>query len=552
MAAVTIGRVAAAASLALAPGLSAQRSIPAADLLNPLRTEWPGYGRNYDNQRYSPLTQVTRENVARLVPVDTLAITVPRTAGLEATPLVVGGVMYMTTSYNSVLAFDLRTGRKIWQYDHEMTKAVFCCGPVNRGVAAAGDKLFMATLDARLLALDARTGRVVWNIITHVADSGYSHTAAPLVVGNKVIVGASGGEYGIRGSVSAYDTENGALIWRFYTVPSPQEGGWWGQWAQATPWGDRLPRNISAEKADSAKHEWTWRIGGAPMWVTPAYDPALGLIYVGTGNPSPSNDGLRRPGDNLYNNSTIALDVQTGKMRWYVQHIPHDLWDYDLPNPPILATVGGQKVVLHAAKEGWVYVMDAATGRRIRRSEPFVPQENMFVAPTDSGVLMRPGIFGGANWPPSSFSPQTGYMYIPGRDRPNIITRADQEWQAGTFFIGGGTRRVQNFTPTGLLTAIDAATGKVAWKSMRESIVWGGTLATAGGLVFMGETNGWFRAFDAKTGDVLWSFFCNAGVDSSPISYELDGRQYVAVPAGGSRYGTLKGNSIFIFALPVR
>jgi PQQ-dependent dehydrogenase (methanol/ethanol family) len=535
----------------LTPSLAwAQRAVAPNELLSPPAGEWLTHGRTYDNQRYSPLAQVTRANVAGLVPTAVYQMNVHRADGLEATPIVAGGVMYMTTSHNSVLAFDLRTQKRLWQYDHSRhPRAAFCCGPVNRGVAIAGDKVFMATLDARLIALDSRTGTVKWNIATHSVDSAYSNTAAPLVVGNKVIIGVAGGEYGIRGSVTAYDTGSGSQLWRFYTVPSPEEGGWWGKWATSTPWGDKLPRNIAAEKADSAKYANTWRTGGAPMWVTPAYDAQLGLIFFGTGNPSPSNDGVGRPGDNLYNNSTVALDVETGKLRWYVQHIAHDLWDYDLPNPPILAEVGGRKVVMHAAKEGWTYIMDAATGALVRRSDEFVPHENMFVPPDDKGVLMRPGIFGGANWPPSSFSPQTGLMYIPARDRPNMAIRTESELEVGKMFTSGSFPRVPGNEPKGFLVALDPATGKVRWKSERPQWVWSGTLATAGGLVFMGETDGWFRAYDAATGAVLWSFFCGAGVDASPITYELDGRQYIAVAAGGIRYSQLKGNSLFVFAL---
>ena len=535
---------------ALAPRVAeSQRVVAPSDLVAPSPGEWLNYGRTYDNQRYSPLSQVTARNVQQLVPVAVYQMNVHRADGLEATPIVAGGVMYMTTSHNSVLAFDLRTNRRLWQHDRRAERAAFCCGPVNRGVAIGGDKVFMATLDAHLVALDAKTGAVKWDIVTHPADSGYSNTAAPLVIGNKVIIGVAGGEYGIRGSVSAYDTESGRLIWLFFTVPAPSEGGWWGKWTMTTPWGDRLPRNIGAERADSAKYANTWRMGGAPVWVTPAYDAELGLIYFGTGNPSPSNDGVGRPGDNLYNNSTVAIDAETGKLRWYVQHIAHDLWDYDLPNPPVLVRVNGRKLVLHAAKEGWTYIMDATTGELVRRSDAFVPQENMFVAPDEKGVLMRPGIFGGANWPPSSYSPQTGLMYVPARDRPNMALRAETEFEAGKLFIGGSHARIPGNEPKGILAAIDVATGKIKWKSDRPTWVWGGTLATAGGLVFMGESDGWFRAYDAFTGRVLWSYFCGAGVDSSPITYELDGRQYVAVPAGGIRYAQLKGNALFIFAL---
>jgi alcohol dehydrogenase (cytochrome c) len=530
------------AAMLIAAPATAQRPTPPG-------AEWLNYGRTFDNQRFSPLTKITTKNVAQLVPAAVYQMNVDRAHGLEATPIVAGGVMYMTTSYDNVLAFDLRTHKRLWQYNHRLGTAIFCCGPVNRGVAIAGDKVYIATLDARLVALDARTGAVRWNIATHPPDSAYSHTAAPLIVGNKIIVGAAGGEYGIRGSVTAYDTESGALIWRFYTIPSPADGGWWGKWSTSTPWGDKLPRDIGKEHADSARYAEAWRIGGAPVWTTPAYDPELGLIYFGTGNPSPSNDGAGRPGDNLYNNSTVAVDVATGRLRWYMQHIPHDLWDYDLPNPPILATVGGRKLVLHAGKEGWVYMMDAATGAPVRRSDAFVPQENMFVAPTDSGALMRPGIFGGANWPPSSYSPQTGFMYVPARDRPCFATREDVTFEAGKLFVGGNCRRVPGHVPSGVLAAVNVATGKIAWKAKTPGEVWGGTLATAGGLVFMGESDGWLRAYNARTGSVLWSFFCGAGVDASPITYELDGRQYLAVAAGGIRYSTMHGNSLFIFAL---
>lgn len=455
----------------------------------------------------------------------------------------------MTTSYDNVLAFDLRTHKRLWQYTHRLGAAVYCCGPVNRGVAVAGDKVFMATLDARLVALDARTGAIKWNVVTHSADSGYSHTAAPLVVGNKVIVGAAGGEFGIRGSVTAYDIETGNMLWRFFTVPAPSEGGWWGKWSASSPWGDKLPRDLAAEHADSARYTNTWRTGGAPVWTTPAYDPELGLIYFGTGNPSPSNDGVGRPGDNLYNNATLAVDVQTGRLKWYTQHIPHDLWDYDIPNPPILATVGGRKLVLHAGKEGWVYMMDATTGAPVRRSDAFVPQENMFVPPNATGTLMRPGIFGGANWSPSSYSPQTGFMYVPGRDRPNLAVRAEEKYEPGKYWTGGSFPRAANYVEKNVLAAVNAATGKIAWKVEREGQAWGGTLATSGGLVFRGESDGWFRAYDARDGRELWSFFCGAGVDGSPITYELDGRQYIAVPAGGIRYANMHGNSLLVFAL---
>jgi alcohol dehydrogenase (cytochrome c) len=532
--------------------LRAQRAVRPADLLNPPASEWLSYGRTYDNQRYSPLRQITAENVTGLVPGTVLRLNMDREFGIEATPIVVDGIMFVTTAYDHVFAYDLRTGKRLWRYTHRMTIASFCCGPVNRGVAVVGGSVFVATLDAHLVALNSRTGAVRWNITTHAADSGYSHTAAPLVVGDKVIVGVSGGEYGIRGSVTAYSTDSGRLLWRFYTIPSPTDGGWWGSWKKVTPWGDTLPRAIPRERKDSAKYANAWQTGGAPVWTTPAYDPSLGLIFFGTGNPSPSNDGSLRPGDNLYNNATVAIEAETGRLRWFTQHTPHDLWDYDIPNPPILVTANGHRLVLHAGKDGWVYEMDAATGEPVRRSEPFVRQQNMFRVPTDSGSLQRPGIFGGANWPPSSYSPATRLVYVPARDWPCIATREDATYSPGHPFIAGACRSIPDQKVNGALTAIDVGSGKIVWRSERDGDVWGGTLATAGGLVFMGETSGWFRAYDAASGRVLWSFFCDAGVDASPITYELDHTQYIAVAAAGSRYSQAHGHSIFLFKLDRR
>ena len=266
----TFAALAAAGLLASATTAPAQRTVASSELLAPPAGEWLNYGRTYDNQRFSPLTAINRDNVRQLAPVAVYQLNVQRADGLEATPIVAGGVMYVTTSHNNLLAFDLRTNRRLWQYEHQPGKRVFCCGPVNRGVAVAGDQVFMATLDAHLIAIDARTGEVRCNVLTHPPESSSSQTAAPLVIGNKVIIGVAGGEYGIRGSVSAYDTERGGLIWRFNTVPSPNEGGWWGKWATATPWGDRLPRDIAAERADSATYADTWKIGGAPVWVWPS------------------------------------------------------------------------------------------------------------------------------------------------------------------------------------------------------------------------------------------------------------------------------------------
>ena len=530
-------------------GAQQPKGVDAGRLLRPATGEWLNHGRTYDNQRYSPLTQIDRSNVSRLGLAGIFQLNVDRAHGLEATPIVADGIMYVTTSYDNVLAFDLRTQRRLWQYEHKLATAIFCCGPVNRGVAVAHGLVYLATLDAHLVALDAGSGKVRWDVTTHPADSGYAHTEAPLVVGDRVIVGAAGGEYGIRGSVSAYDANSGSLVWRWHTIPSPDEGGWWGKWSTTTPSGDRLPRDIAAERRDSAKFAESWRQGGGPVWTTPAYDPELGLLYFGVGNPSPSNDGELRPGDNLYNNSTVALDVATGKLRWYDQHVPHDLWDYDTPNPPVIASVGGRKVVMHAGKIGWTYIYDAATGVLLRRSQAFVPQQNLFTAPNKEGILVAPGPAGGANWPPSSYSPRTALLYVSAADFPMVFTREPQEYRPGQIYIGGGMNPPKDSAPRGTLSAIDPATGRIEWQVKHDTWLWGGTLATAGDLVFMGDPKGYLRAYDARSGRELWSFFCGAGVDAPPISYSIDGRQYIAVAAGGSRYADLKGNAVLLFAL---
>lgn len=542
-------RAVACLALPVAAAGAQSAATDSARLVRPAPGEWVTHGRTYDNQRYSPLTQVNRGTVNRLGLAGIYQLNVDRAHGLEATPIVVDGIMVVTTSYDHVLAFDLRTHRRLWQYEHKMGKATFCCGPVNRGVAVAHGMAYLATLDARLVALDLRTGAVRWDVTTHAADSGYAHTEAPLVVGGKVIVGVAGGEYGIRGSVTAYDAFTGRQLWRWFTIPSPEEGGWWGRWRTTTSTGERLPRDIAAERRDSARYADSWRRGGAPVWTTPAYDAELGLLYFGVGNPSPSNDGEERPGDNLYNNSTVALDVQTGKVRWYDQHVPHDLWDYDTPNPPVIARVGGRKVVMHAGKIGWAYVYDAATGELIRRTDAFVPQENLFAAPTKTGVKVAPGPTGGANWPPSAWSPRTGLLYVPAIHFPMVYTREPQEYKAGEVYIGGGMAPEKGAAPSGVLAAIDPATGRVRWRAPFGTWLWGGALATAGDLVFTGDPDGWLHAMDARTGRELWRFFCGAGVDAPPISFELDSTQYIAVAAGGSRYADLKGNAVLLFAL---
>ena len=337
-----------------------------ASLERPSPGSWPQNGRDYHNQRYSPLRQLTTDNVGRLAPrmVFQLQMAQPN-AGAEATPIVVDGRLYVSADYNVVTAFDLRTKRQLWRYAPTVDKGKPCCGPVNRGVAMTRGMVYLGTIDARVIALDATTGQLRWEAANADPDSGYSITMAPVIVGDRVIVGTSGGEFPTRGSVTAYDASTGARLWRWYAIPSPDEGGWWGKWAATAPTGESLGRNIEQERADSAAYADSWRSGGGPVWAQPAYDAESGTLFVVVGNPAPSNDGRRRPGDNLYTGSIVALDVATGTMRWYFQAVPHDVWDYDLATPPVIVADGNRKLLLVPSKMGWVYVLRARNALRL-------------------------------------------------------------------------------------------------------------------------------------------------------------------------------------------
>jgi alcohol dehydrogenase (cytochrome c) len=522
--------------------------VTPARLENPLAGEWLQNGRDYANTRYSPLAQISAANVWRLAPRALFQLEMPLPgAGAEATPVVADGRLFVTTDYDVVTAFDLRTHNRLWRYEPKIGVAKSCCGPVNRGVALGHGLVFLGTIDARVIALDATTGDVRWQTVVADADSAYSITMAPIVVGDRVIVGTSGGEFPTRGAVTAYDARTGRRLWRWYAIPSPEDGGWWGRWAKTTPAGDSLPRDVVQEHLDSTTYANGWRTGGGPVWAQPAYDPASRTLYVNVGNPAPSNDGHRRPGDNLYTTSVVALDVATGKLRWYFQTVPHDEWGSDLANPPVLVRASDRTLLLAAAKTGWVYMIDAATGAYVRRSEPFVPQQNVFEEPTDSGVVVAPGPTGGANWWPSSYSPATDLFYVVGIHMPFRMTRDDKAAQKGETWLGGESSPVSKDSYS-VLSAIRPTTGRIVWQR-RIASYGGGTLATAGGLVFNGEGDGWLRAYDARTGIEVWSFFCGAGVSGPPISFELDGEQYIAVVAAGNRYVSLKGSAVLVFAI---
>jgi PQQ-dependent dehydrogenase (methanol/ethanol family) len=519
----------------------------AAQHAQPPAHEWPSYGRDYSNQRFSPLRQVRPANVGRLVPRRVFQTGTGKINGLTGSPIVAAGTMYMTTPFNSLIAWDLRTGRERWRYEHKLGTFIPCCGPTNRGAAIGEGLVFMATLDARLVALDADSGAVRWEVQDSDPDSAYSFTMAPLVVDGRVIVGTSGAEYPTRGRLTAYDARTGERLWRWHAIPSPEEGGWWGKWVSSTPSGEPLGRDLARERADSATYPDAWRIGGGAVWTTPAYDPETGLLYFGTGNPVPEYDGTVRPGDNLYTVSIVALEAATGRLRWYHQYLPHDLWDSDAANPPIVLRESGRKVVAHAGKTGHIYLLDASTGELIRRSQPFVPQENFFMGPTAQGQRRAPGAAGGADWHPSAYAPPLGLMFVPATHLPMRFLRIAQEPVQGQDYRGGTEEMPPPDSAWYAVTALSLRTGAVAWEARSRPV--GGVLATAGGLVFAGDASGWFRAYDARTGRELWQFFCGAGVNAPPVSFALDGEQFIAVAAGGSFYDGMLGDAVIVFGL---
>jgi PQQ-dependent dehydrogenase (methanol/ethanol family) len=514
---------------------------------------WPSYGRDYTNQRYSPLAQLSPANVRGLTLAWKYNTGIPR--AFEASPVVVNGTMYVSTPLNHVVALDAATGQKKWEYAAQLGTTVHCCGPVNRGIALYGGRVYMGQLDGKLVALDAGTGTKTWEVQVGLPSEGYALNGAVVAVDGKVIAGVSGGEYGIRGHVTAYDAGTGQQIWRFYTIPGPEEGGWWGTWSTTDAFGTRVHRDRALERADSAKYPDAWKVGGGGMWQAVAVDPDLGLVLFAVGNPSPDLDGSQRPGDNLYTNSIVAIDLKTGKHKWHMQEIPHDVWDLDATSPVVLfdtKDASGQsvKAAAQAGKTGWVYVLDRATGKPIRRSNAFVPQANMFAEPTAAGTRMLPGANGGSEWSPTAYSPQTGYMYVLGLHQPMMyIVEAGDTLHQPAMWLGGafvGTGEPQY----GLFSAVDVNTGKIAWQKRVADPMIGGALATAGGLVFTGTADKQFLAFDAKSGNQLWSYKASGGVNAPPISYAVNGKQYVAVAAGGNyQINSPRSDEVLVFTL---
>jgi alcohol dehydrogenase (cytochrome c) len=526
------------------------------------QVDWPTYGGNAWNQRWSNLKQINTGNVDRLVPRMVFQTNVSRLGSFENTPIVVGNMMYVTTAYNeATIAYDLASRKQVWRYEYKLGTALVCCGPVNRGVAVSDGLVFEGTMDAHLLALDSKTGELKWDVQVADPTAGYSITAAPLVIGDNVIVGVSGGEYGIRGHATAYNTRTGDQVWRWYSIPAPKgdptfdekaPNGWWGPWATKAE-GSDLHRDIAKEKADSAKHPDAWKTGGGGVWTTPAYDKDLNSIFLVVGNPSPDLDGSVRPGDNLYTDAIVAIDASSGKTKWYYQTIPHDVWDLDAASPATVTTLGGKKVVVHAGKTGWVYVVDAVTGKLVRKSQNFVPQENMFALPTEKGTRMLPGANGGSEWSPIAIDPNLDYAFVAGLHQPmNYITHT-VPYEKGRLWLGSAFVAIPGEEQWGLYSAVDLKTGKIAWQNRVPQPMMGGSLATAGGLAFTGEGNGNFNAYNSKTGKLLWQFNAGAGCNAAPIAFELGGEQFVAVACGGNfQLSYPLGNAVFVFGLPQR
>ncbi len=507
---------------------------------------------SYAQTRYYPATQINTANIAKLRPAFQFQTEVLES--METAPIVVDGVMYITTSFNHLYALDAATGKEFWHYKHKMgAVTTYCCGPNNRGVAVMGDKLFMGTLDAKLLAFDAKTGKVLWS--TQIADpeAGYSETMAPVAVNGKVLIGTNGGEYGIRGFVKAFDANDGKLLWTFDTIP---EKGHEGTWATKDATQRDLHRDIAAEKAQFAKNSGFFKTLGGGVWMAPAIDKASNMAFFVVGNPSPDLYGAERPGDNLYTDSMVAVDLNTGEKKWHYQYVPHDVWDLDAVSPVILTEAMGKngkmtKVAIHGGKTGHVYVHDRATGDLIRFSEAMIPQENMWVLPTKDGARMLPGANGGVEWSPMAVNPKLHMVYAANLHQPMTYHVEQAAYPGGKLWLGGAFKVIASEKQWGRLAAVNLDTGKIAWKFDTEQPLIGGVLATAGDLVFNGEGNGLFRAFDAKTGKKLWEYQCGAGVNAPAVSYMVGGKQYVAVAAGGNTQLDFKrGNSVVVFALP--
>lgn len=565
---------------ALLTGAAAAQSLDAfsSQALSKLpQNSWATNGGSLFNQRYSPLTSIDRSNVAQLKGVWRTHLKgsglAPKYSG-EAQPLVHEGVVYVITGADDVFALDVVSGNILWEHAANLDPKItsVCCGWTNRGVGLGDGKVFFGAIDGRLVALDMKTGKQAWSVQVERWQEGFSLTAAPLYYDGMVITGVSGGELGVRGRVKAYDARDGKLLWTFYTVPGPGEPGH-----------ETWPKNSDA-----------WKQGGGTVWHTPAVDRELGLLYFSTGNPGPDFNGAVRGGDNLYTASIVAIEARSGKYRWHFQQVHHDIWDYDAPNPVVLfdAKVGGKqrKGLVQVGKTGWAYILDRATGKPLigiderpvpqeprqltaatqpyPRGDAIVPQQ-LDIAPEgydlvnggkiftpffgNKGVVASPSLYGGANWPPSSLDPVRNRLFVCASDVPGLFVGGSETHGKppvlGENYVGGVVGFAQ-LPRSGIFAAVDVTTNKLVWRQRWMDQCYSGSVATAGGLVFVGRNDGRMTALDSDTGRMLWQFQTGAGMNAPASVFEHAGKQYVvALSAGNALAGTAHGDSVWLFGL---
>jgi alcohol dehydrogenase (cytochrome c) len=572
-----------AATLSATSGAAAQRALAAPpkftakELTAPATSGWLTNGGNVYNQRYSPLKQIDRSNVGRLKPAWRTHLNgsgVESKYSGQAQPIVYDGVIYIPTGANDVFALDADTGKIRWTHEANLDPniTVICCGWMSRGVALGEGKVFSGQLDGKLVALDAATGRVVWQTQAETNKDGFSITSAPLYYDGLVITGFAGGDRAARGRVKAFDARDGKLVWTFYTIPGPGELGH-----------ETWPSNND-----------TWKNGGAAVWQTPAVDPELGLVYFSTGNPGPDLNGSVRPGDNLFTVSMVAIEAKTGKYRWHFQQVHHDLWDYDSPNPVVLfdAMYDGRlrKGIVEIGKTGYVYILDRETGKPlvgidevpvpqerrqataatqpIPRGDEVIPHEidiepegfelinngRIFTPFWDQPVVVKPLGTGGANWPPSSYDPETNLLYVCTGDGAAAYSTKEGgvEWvipTPGARYFGGEYTR-SRVPRRGVLAAVDVRTNRLAWRQQWGELCYAGSTVTAGGLLFIGRNDGRLSALDKSNGAQLWEFQTDAGIHAAVSTFERNGQQYVVALSAGSFFpNTMRGDSVWLFAL---
>ena len=574
---ISAAMVAVTASLAFVSVARAQTSAQRAAVKShvaPPTDSWPTNGGNWYNQRYSPLTAINRGNVTQLKGVWRARLDGPGVGprySNSAQPIVANGVVYVATGANDVFAIGVESGRVLWSYQANLPEVgTVCCSWTNRGVAVGGGKVFQGQLDGKIVALDEKTGAVVWSIQAERWEEGFTITSAPLYYDGMLISGFTGAERGVRGRVKAFDAKDGKLLWTFYTIPGPGERGH-ETWPQDND---------------------VWKDGGGTVWQTPAVDPELGLLYFSTANPGPDFNGSVRKGDNLFTSSIMALDVTTGAYRWHYQQVHHDLWDYDSGNPVVLfdLTIDGKprKGVAEANKSGWVYLLDRTNGQPLigidekpvmqeprqltsptqphPRGDAFVPQSidiapegqklvnggRVFTPYWTDYVIAKPGITGGANWPPSSYDPQSGFFYVCAGDRAGVF----RAWEIsadllpeGAEYIGGNFG-AHSIPGLGTFTALDLHTNKIAWQQQWSEACYSGSIVTGGGLVFVGRNDGRLTALDSSNGKKLWEFQTGAGMNATASVFAHAGKQYVVAYSGGSVFArSAKGDSVWLFAL---